>query len=631
MLAFFSGGYFDGPRVWAGLIAWVLVAVAALAARRPIPSSGPARLALGGLALLAVWTLISFTWSPVAGTAYHDGQRVFLYLGVMLAASALLGGRAVRLVEPAIGATALVVVGYGLSERLVPWLLSFQHSISAQGRLEQPLTYWNAMGAVAAIGLVLAARLAGDRNRPERMRIVAAVAAAPLGLGLYMSFSRGALFACAAGLLALLVLDANFATLRGIALALGAGVLATLCAAPFSGVTLLSGSHHHRVLQGTVVLVLLAAIMIAAALTQRALCRREREQRLSTDALPLPRRAGITATVLVIAGFGLFLLVGAKEKSTAPLASGATRLTSLQSNRYAYWRVAWRAFKVEPLHGVGGGGWATYWLRYRPIDAGAKRCPLAIHPDAGGARSGRSRAAGRDVRRGRARGQAGVAVRSASRQRPDRRARGVGMPRGGRLGLGDAGGDAAGGAARGDAAGAQRARSAARSTAERSPQRRDQQPDRGDADPVRSHVLRRVAVVVAAGGVARVYDVEQRHDDREQRAGEQRQRPGADPAPEDDRDRRHRRRAGAGAEHEAERGAGQQRHRDRALRAPRCVCAVARGERRAAVRSPARSPTAGGGRARRGDDDQQARDPGQARDRGSRPRRACWAPNAKRA
>ena len=34
--------------------------------------------------------------------------------------------------------------------------------------------------------------------------------------------------------------------------------------------------------------------------------------------------------------------------------------------------MAWRAFKAEPVHGVGGGGWAVYWLRYRPIDAGAQ-------------------------------------------------------------------------------------------------------------------------------------------------------------------------------------------------------------------------------------------------------------------
>ena len=43
-----------------------------------------------------------------------------------------------------------------------PWLVTLDRSISAGGRLEQPLGYWNAMGALAAIGLVLCAGVAGD-------------------------------------------------------------------------------------------------------------------------------------------------------------------------------------------------------------------------------------------------------------------------------------------------------------------------------------------------------------------------------------------------------------------------------------------------------------------------------------
>jgi O-antigen ligase len=50
------------------------------------------------------------------------------------------------------------------------------------------------------------------------------------------------------------------------------------------------------------------------------------------------------------------------------LSSGATRLVTLQSNRYAYWDVALRAFGTEPLRGVGAGGWSVYWLRWRTID-----------------------------------------------------------------------------------------------------------------------------------------------------------------------------------------------------------------------------------------------------------------------
>ena len=76
--------------------------------------------------------------------------------------------------------------------------------------------------------------------------------------------------------------------------------------------------------------------------------------------------------MIVVAAFGVFLLAGDKESNGTRLSGGAARLTTLQSNRYAYWKVAWRAFEAEPIRGVGGGGWAIYWLRYRPFNAGAQ-------------------------------------------------------------------------------------------------------------------------------------------------------------------------------------------------------------------------------------------------------------------
>jgi hypothetical protein len=372
VLAFFSGGYFSAARDWAGLVAWVLVGVGAFLARRPLVRSTSGRVALAGLGLLAIWTLLSFRWSPIAGTAYGDGQRVILYAGVLLAASSLLRGWAIRLLEPAVAAGTLVVIGYGLSERLLPSLLTFSRSVSAQGRLEQPLSYWNAMGAVAAIGVVLCAHLAGERSRPDWLRLAAVAAAGPLGLGLYCSFSRGALFACVAGLVALTVLAPSYPGVRGIGLAAAAAIAASLVGAPFSGITGMTGSHNARVLEGAVTLVLLVAIAASAVLVQRKLLGRERSARLRTDALALPRHAGSLAAAIVALCFGAFLLFGAKEHSTAVLPGGAARLTSLQSNRYDYWRVAWRAFRAEPVRGVGGGGWSVYWLRYRPLESGAQ-------------------------------------------------------------------------------------------------------------------------------------------------------------------------------------------------------------------------------------------------------------------
>ena len=229
VLAFFSGGYFDQPRAWAGLIAWVLVAVAVALDGRALPRSRGAWLALGGLALLAAWTLLSIAWAPIAGSAYHAGQLVMLYVGVLLAAMLLLRSPpAQRIVEPALAAGALIVTGYGILGRLLPGVLHFSRSISAQGRLEQPLTYWNATGELAALGFVLCARIAGEAQRPRALRAAAAAASAPLGLGLYLSFSRGALFACAAGLVALIVAAPRREQLEGIVIAISAAVLSSI-------------------------------------------------------------------------------------------------------------------------------------------------------------------------------------------------------------------------------------------------------------------------------------------------------------------------------------------------------------------------------------------------------------------
>ncbi len=368
-LAFFAGGYFDGPRAWAGLAAWVLVAVSAILLPRLVPAGTPgARLALVALAALAGWTLLSITWTPVAGTAYHDGQRLLLYTGVLVSAAVLLRGRgAQRAVEPALAAGTLIVIGYGLSARLLPGVLHFARSVSAQGRLEQPLTYWNAMGEVAALGFVLVTRLAGDRSRPTGLRAAAAAAAPVLGLGLYISFSRGALFACVAGLVTLVVVAPERAQARAIATALAAAVVAVLVAAPFTGVTSLAGSASSRERGGAIVLVALVVLGALCALAQRRW-----GSTTSDGRLRLPARAPLLATLVICAGLGLAIVLGAHERSAQPLQGGSSRLVSLQSNRYAYWRVALRAFGSEPVHGVGAGGWAVDWLRWRPFAEGAQ-------------------------------------------------------------------------------------------------------------------------------------------------------------------------------------------------------------------------------------------------------------------
>jgi hypothetical protein len=328
---------------------------------RPLPRNTAALAALAWLVLLSAWTLLSIMWAPIRGNAYHAGQINVLYLGALLAAAALLRNPAARrVVEPGLAAGALIVVGYGLAARFLPGLIHSTESLTAEGRLDQPLSYWNAMGELAAIGLVLSARVAGDATRPLGLRAGAAATAAPLGMGVYLSFSRGALFAGVAGLLVLIVLAPRREQLEAAGLAVLAAVLGAVAAAPFKGVASLSGSRSTRELQGAIVVALLAAIMgLAAAAMLRVLARRPPGE------VRLPRHAGLIVLGLACLGLALAIVLGAKESSKLPSGTSAARYTTLSSDRYEYWRVALDDFRAEPLRGVGAGGWQVDWLRLR--------------------------------------------------------------------------------------------------------------------------------------------------------------------------------------------------------------------------------------------------------------------------
>ena len=162
LLAFGRGGYFPVTRVRVAILACLLLAVAAIVAERPLPRSTPGRLALGGLAALTAWTGISIAWAPLGGPAFADLERLILYTAAFGAGIALL--RDTRWVEPAMLATTVAAALYGLSERLTPWLVDLQALPAAGDRLAHPLTYWNGQGALAAIGLVLAAGLVATRR-----------------------------------------------------------------------------------------------------------------------------------------------------------------------------------------------------------------------------------------------------------------------------------------------------------------------------------------------------------------------------------------------------------------------------------------------------------------------------------
>jgi O-antigen ligase len=377
VLAFFSGGYFDRPRLWGGVVAWVVVAVAAVAYPRPLPRTGGAWLAVGGLTALTAWTAISITWAPLRDVAQADAERLVLYVGVLVAGIAAFRSRAAaRVAEPILGLGALLVVAEGLSERVLPGLFTLARSEAAQGRLSQPLTYWNAMGLLAAIGLVLSARLAGDPTRSARMRVAAAGAGPLLAVGLYVTLSRGAILAVVVGLVLLAILQPTRSQVRAIAVPLVAAAPAILAAGLLSGVRALHGTLATREWEGLVMLAVLAATSLAAAAAVARGCRAERRTGLPSEPLRAARRAATVVGAIVALATAVILvdLVVTARTTNVSLTQRQTtaRLANVESNRGDFWRVALRAFGNHPVRGLGSGGFAVEWLRHRTIAYAAR-------------------------------------------------------------------------------------------------------------------------------------------------------------------------------------------------------------------------------------------------------------------
>jgi O-antigen ligase len=223
------------------------------------------------------------------------------------------------------------------------------------------------MGALAAMGVVLAARVGGDATRAPLLRALGSAAAVPLFVALYLTFSRGALAACAAGLVVLLALAPSFTQLRAVAITAEAGVIGAGLAAASPYVRTLHGSH--PALQGAAVLVALLAMMLLAALTQTWAARVEAGGTTRLGRLPLPRGHGWIAAALVAAMLVVPVVIAAGSDTPSSVdprfGSSTSRLASADSPRYEYWRVAIGAFGRHPVDGVGAGGFSVEWLRER--------------------------------------------------------------------------------------------------------------------------------------------------------------------------------------------------------------------------------------------------------------------------
>ena len=90
------------------------------------------------------------------------------------------------------------------------------------------------------------------------------------------------------------------------------------------------------------------------------------------DRLPAVAAA---ATALCVLGLVIGALGETAGHAGSSAGASASRLTSVSSLRYEYWRVGGRGFLDHPLKGVGSGGFRVLWREKRDVEASA----LEVH------------------------------------------------------------------------------------------------------------------------------------------------------------------------------------------------------------------------------------------------------------
>jgi hypothetical protein len=357
VVAFDAGGAF--PDTTGFIACGLLVALALWIVSAEAPLAGWGRgTAAAGLPLLGLagWSLLSAVWSGAAVRAGDAAVRALVYALVLGLAGAAAGrpGR-LRWVARGIALPAAAIGTAALATRVAPRTFPTAPGV-LEDRLAFPLTYWNALGLLMCVGIVVVAGLSADRGEPLPVRVAAAAALPVLAATLYLTLSRGAIAVTVLGLL-VLVAAAPRAAWPAVALATVAPVGAAVAAIAASAALARGGGPGDA---GAGLAVIACAALAAVA---RWVVARRLEARL---AMPRLHPVVLAAALVAVLGVGAVGVLRASD-ATGGGADPRARLASTStSERSAYWRTALAEAGREPVHGTGAGTFAEDWVRERP-------------------------------------------------------------------------------------------------------------------------------------------------------------------------------------------------------------------------------------------------------------------------
>lgn len=373
-MALSDGAIAPAKLVQVFVVLWVAAVGHVLFAKRPFPGQKAGLWVVTALlAALTAWVYLSRTWSGADIRSAIETARWLLNIGGLLFGAFVLAGlsrqrQTIRFMT--IGFA--VVMTASLLSRVAPSLITITDA-AADERLAWPVTYWNALGTLA--GLALLVGLWSSIHGPTVADRLLGAATVPLSTSvLLLTFSRGAL---AATIVAVVILVLAAGIRRSVSSVLAVIAPTAWCALTVLGADALTSPGWQQAdAEANALIVAVVVGAIAAAVLRLAFGRADAR----VEAIPRAPR-GVTiavlagAAVVAVAGFAaaggpswLDDRVQEFEATNNTAAEKGERFTTIQNNgRIKMWRAALDMYEAEPIHGTGAGTYAVEWNQYRGI------------------------------------------------------------------------------------------------------------------------------------------------------------------------------------------------------------------------------------------------------------------------